>query len=118
VSNIMKGAACGGSNCNAMLKAQMLAVALDVYFDDPAIANASTDLTSICVDTATCPAPEDDSGAFGGAASRTVSQTLSYTASQSNSGGGSWYGNVKATQVMAKDVFQAISNQAASSPSG
>ena len=80
------------------------------------IADASVDLTNICIGTAACPAPEDDSGAFGGAASLTVSQILSYAASQSNPGGSSWYGNVKVAQVKAKDVFQAISNQAASSP--
>jgi len=62
------------------------------------------------------PAIENDSGAFGGAASLTVSQILDYAASQSNAGGSSWYGNVKAKEVMAKDTFQAISSQAASSP--
>jgi hypothetical protein len=115
VSSVMKSAACGAPSCNAALKAQMLAAALDVYFDDPAIADASVDLTNICTDV-TCSASEDDSGAFGGAASLTVSQILSYAANQSNPGGSTWYGNVKATQIMAKDVLQAISNQAASSP--
>jgi len=98
-----------------MLKAQMLATALDVFFDDPAMANANVDLTKICTDV-TCSATENDSGAFGGAASLTVSQILDYAASQSNAGGSSWYGNVKAKQVLAKDTFQAISNQAVSSP--
>jgi hypothetical protein len=120
VANVMKNATCGGPSCNAMLKAQMLAAALDVYFDDPAIADATVDLTNVCTDIGSCSSTEDDSGAFGGAANMTVSQILDYAANQSNSGGSSWYGNVKATQVMAKDVFQAISNQAVSSlqPSG
>lgn len=60
--------------------------------------------------------PGLDSGAFGGAASLTVSQALGYAAGQSNVGGSTWYGNVKASQVMAVDVFQAISSQEASSP--
>ena len=114
VSKVMSSASCGGS-CNTMLKAQMLATALDVFFDDPAMANANVDLTKICTDV-TCSATENDSGAFGGAASLTVSQILDYAASQSNAGGSSWYGNVKAKQVLAKDTFQAISNQAVSSP--
>ena len=62
VYNTIKAATCGGSTCNAMLKAQMLA----------------------------------------------------YAASQSNAGGSTWYGNVKATQVLAKDAFDAINNQVAS----
>jgi hypothetical protein len=115
VDSVMSAATCSGSSCNGMLKAQMLATALDVYLDDPALASASVDLTGICTDT-TCSATEDDSGAFGGAASLTVSQILAYAAGQSSAGGGTWYGNVKANQVMAKDVFQAISNQEASSP--
>ena len=70
----------------------------------------------ICTDIGTCSAFEDDSGAFAGAVSLTVAQALGYAASQSDAGGTTWYGNVKATQVMAKDVFQAISSQAVSSP--
>jgi hypothetical protein len=35
---------------------------------------------------------------------------LSYAASQSNSGGSSWYGNVVATQTSAKNGFDAINN--------
>ena len=65
---------------------------------------------------ATCSATENDSGAFGGAASLTVSQILDYAASQSNAGGSSWYGNVKATQGLAKDAFDSINNQTAVSP--
>jgi hypothetical protein len=91
-------------------------LALNVYFDDPAVANASVDLTDICTDIVTCAASEDDSGAFGGAASLTVSQILGFAAGQSNAGGSTWYGNIKAKQVLAKDTFQAISNQVVSSP--
>jgi hypothetical protein len=116
VASVMNKATCTGTVCNTMLKAQMLATALDVYFNDPAIANATVDLTSICSDVATCSATEDDSAAFGGAASLTVSQILDYAAGQSNASGSSWYGNVKTKQVLAKDAFQAISNLAVSSP--
>ena len=33
-----------------------------------------------------------------------------------NAGGSTWYGNVKATQVLAKDAFDAINNQVAFAP--
>jgi len=126
VYNVIKGSTsnCGGSTCNAMLKAQMLATALDVYFSDPALGgnklNATVpigavtiDLKHVCVDIPTCSSFVDVSSAFGGAASMTVSQMLAYAASQSNVGGSTWYGNVKATQVLAKDAFDAINNQVA-----
>jgi hypothetical protein len=46
----------------------------------------------------------------------TVSLMLSYSAMQSNAGGSTWYGNVKATQGLAKDAFDSINNQAAVGP--
>jgi hypothetical protein len=127
VYNVIKAADCGGSTCNAMLKAQMLATALDVYFSDPAlggnklnapspIGGVTIDLTAICTDIPTCSNHVDVSSAFGGATSLTVSQMLAYAASQSNVGGSTWYGNVKAAQVLAKDAFDAINNQVAFSP--
>jgi hypothetical protein len=107
-----------------MLKAQMLATALNVYFSDPALGgnaiNAGTPiggvtivLTMVCTDIPTCSTFVDVSSAFGGAASLTVSQMLAFAASMSNVGGSIWYGNVKATQVLAKDAFDAINNQVA-----
>jgi hypothetical protein len=133
VYNVIKAATCGGSTCNAMLKAQMLATALDVYFGkgpggnpigaSTVIGNDVIDLTKICemIDgsggTATCSSSsENASSAFGGATSATVSQLLTYAASQSNVGGGIWYANVKTTQVLAKDTFDAINNQVAFAP--
>lgn len=131
VYNIIKAANAGGSTMNAMLKAQMLATALDVYFSDPAlggnkvgapapIGGVAIDLTKIChmIDSsggiATCSGTyENVSSAFGGASSLTVSQMLAYAASQSNAGGSIWYGQVKATQGLAKDAFDAINNQVA-----
>ncbi len=38
VYNIIKAANASGASMNAMLKAQMLATALDVYFSDPSLA--------------------------------------------------------------------------------
>jgi hypothetical protein len=130
VYGIIKVATCGGTTCNAMLKAQMLATALDVYFSDPAlgtnkikapapIGGVTIDLTLICqmIDgsgSSTCSGVyEDASSAFGGSSSLTVSQMLAYAASQSNAGGSTWYGQVKATQALAKDAFDAINNQVA-----
>ena len=54
---------------------------------------------------------KSSSPAFGGATSMTVMQMLTYAASQSNVGGSVWYGQVKATQELAKDAFDAINNQ-------
>jgi hypothetical protein len=133
VYNVIKAANASGSSMNAMLKAQMLATALDVYFGggpggNPinapvVIGNVTIDLTSIChmIDgsnsTATCSGSfENVSSAFGGAGSLTVSQMLTYAASQSNAGGSVWYAQVKATQQLAKDAFDAINNQVAFAP--
>ncbi len=131
VLNVIKAANASGSSMNAMLKAQMLATSLDVYFSDPAlggnkigapapIGGVAIDLTKICkmIDgsggTATCSGTyESVSSAFGGATSLTVSQMLTFAASQSNAGGSAWYGNVKATQELAKNAFDAINNQVA-----
>ena len=102
---------------NAMLKAQMLATALDVYFSNPAlggnkigapapIGGVTVDLTWVKAGTGY----QNVSGAFGGATSLTVSQMLAYAASQSNLGGSMWYANVKTTQEKAKNAFDAINN--------
>jgi len=134
VTTVIKAANASGAAMNAMLKAQMLATALDVYFSDPAlggnkinapapIGGKAIDLTKICkmIDstggTATCSgALQNTSSAFGGATSLTVSQILAYAASRSNSGGIAWYGQVKATQELAKNTFDAINNQVAFAP--
>jgi len=134
---VFKAATCSGpasAPCNAMLKAQMLATAFDVYFSDSVvngfggnkinaphpIGGITIDLTNICkmIDgaggTATCGnAYEDASSAFDNNASLTVLQMLSAAAGHSNAGGTIWYGNVKATQVLAKDAFDAVNNQVA-----
>ena len=128
VTNIIKAANASGASMNAMLKAQMLATALDVYFSDPALGTnkigaplplggVKIDLTNICkmIDgsggAATCSGTyENTSAAFGGATSKTVLELLTYAAGQSNVGGTTWYGQVKATQGLAKDTFDAINN--------
>jgi hypothetical protein len=131
VTNLIKAANASGAAMNAMLKAQMLATALDVYFSDPAlggnkiaaptpIGGIAIDLTLVCqmIDasggTGTCSGTyENASAAFGGATHLTVSQMIGYASSQSNAGGSFWYANVKATQQLAKDAFDAINNQVA-----
>jgi hypothetical protein len=115
VYNVIKAATCGGSTCNAMLKAQMLATALNVFFGVTP-GNMVIDLVHGCsmIDgsggTATCNGSENWSSVFGGATSLTVSQMLTYAAGQSNVGGTTWYGQNKANQVKAKDAFDAINN--------
>jgi hypothetical protein len=113
VTNVIKSASCGGSTCNAMLKAQMLATALNVYFSNSGLGGTTIDLTKICTDIPTCSTFVNVSSAFGGATSLTVSQMLAFAGSTSNVGGSTWYGNVKATQVLTKDAFDAINNQVA-----
>lgn len=41
---------------------------------------------------------------------------LTYAASQSNVGGSNWYANVKTTQELTKDAFDAINNQKVFNP--
>jgi hypothetical protein len=133
VTTIIKAANASGAAMNAMLKAQMLATALDVYFSDATlggvkisapsgpIGSVSVDLQAVCkmidnptTGSATCSGIyQNVSAAFGGAPCLTVSQILAYAASQSNVGGTTWYVNVKATQELAKNTFDAINNQVA-----
>jgi len=136
VTTVIKGANASGASMNAMLKGQMLATALDVYFSDgslggnrigaPApVGGVTIDLTVVCAtvinptpSTAACSGgiTENAGPAFLGATSKTVSDILAYAASQSNSGGSAWYGQVKTTQELAKDTFDAINNQLAFAP--
>jgi hypothetical protein len=104
-----------------LLKAKMLATALDVYFSDPALGGNkilapapigpdSIDLTYIG------PTYENVSAAFGAATSLSVSAMLTYAASQSNIGGSSWYGNNTVTTNKALDAFDLVNNQLAFLP--
>ena len=103
-----------GSTMNAMLKAQMLATALDVYFSGSSLGGnrigAPVAIGGVVIDLIL---PENAGSAFGGATSMTVSGLLAYASSQSSSGGGTWYGNNKAIQGLAKDLFDNINNQTA-----
>jgi len=138
VYSVIKAATCTSTSktCNAMLKAQMLATALDVYFSNPAlggnkigafnglgssqpaIGSVTIDLTQVCqmIDgsggSSCAGAYENVSSAFGGATSLTVLGMLTYqnTSDPAADAGASWYGQVKATQVLAKDGFDAINN--------
>lgn len=100
-----------GPSMNAMLKAQMLATALDVYFSDPSLGGnkigSPLPLGGVKVDVSNA------SAAFGGATAMTVNQLLTHAAAQSNAGGSIWYGNVKAIQEAAKNTFDAINNSRA-----
>jgi hypothetical protein len=46
----------------------------------------------------------------------TVMQMLLYQNGVSKAGGSTWYGNVKTTQELAKDAFDAINNEVALAP--
>ena len=133
VYNVIKAANAGGSTMNAMLKAQMLATALDVYFSDPAlggnkigasspIGGREIDLTQVCImidnsgGSGVCSGSfENTSSAFNNTTcpTTTVQYLLTWAGSQSNAGGSVWYGNVKPTQALAKNTFDAINNQVA-----
>lgn len=123
ITNVIKAANASGASMNAMLKGQMLATALDVYFSTPALGGnvinapqplggVHINLASVCTDL-TCAAYEDAGPAFGGAASMTVADLLAYASSQSNVGGSLWYANVKGIQELAKDTFDVINNKLA-----
>jgi len=96
---------------NAILKAQMLATALTVYFSSsaggsvlkPTLGSQKVDLTHIF-------GSENTSSAFGGATCLTVGTILSFAASKSNAGGSIWYGQNKTTQGYAKDTITGINN--------
>ena len=132
ITKIIKAASSAGPAMNAMLQAQMLATALDVYFSDPALGGnrlnaaspigaVSVDLTKVCKAASTVGSTcttgfANVTSAFGGATSLTVMQMLSAAAGQSNIGGTVWYSNVKAAQEKAKDAFEAINNERTLSP--
>jgi hypothetical protein len=135
VYTIIKNATCTSTSktCNTMLRAQMLATALDVYFSTPNLGgnkiNAPTplggvnvDLTNICkmidgTSSSSCSGSYENTGSAFGAppTCQTVSQLLQYqnTSDPSADAGANWYGQVKATQVLAKDTFDSINNQVA-----
>jgi hypothetical protein len=120
VTKLIDAADASGAAMNAMLKAQMLATALDVFFSNPALGgnkiNAPAPIGGVSIDLTRVPPSGNTSSAFGGATRMTVSQILAYAAGKSNAGGSVWYGNVKPTQELAKNVFNAINNEWALRP--
>jgi hypothetical protein len=122
VNNVIKAANAGGATMNAMLKGQMLATALDVYFSESShnaikapspIGALKVDLTKVCTNIPSCTKFVNASSAFGGATSMTVLELLEYAASKSDAGGKTWYEQKKSIQELAKDTFDAINNQVA-----
>jgi hypothetical protein len=131
---LVKAATARSASMNAMLKAQMLATALSVYFSDPQlggnrlsasapIGGRRIDLTAVCrllgssTGTATCSGVcRDASPAFDNASSLTVARMLEVASGHSNTAGSIWYSNVKRTQELAKDAFDAVNNQVAFAP--
>jgi hypothetical protein len=137
VATIIKNATCTSTSktCNTMLRAQMLATALDVYFSDASLGGnrinapapigaVQIDLSQVCkmIDgsggTATCGNSfENASSEFGNPAGSCLSVLgmLQYenTADPLADAGAVWYLQVKATQVVAKDAFDAINNKVA-----
>lgn len=124
VTTVIKSANASGASMNAMLKGQMLATALDVYFSTPALGGnkinapaplggVKVDLTQICANIGSCTVFVDTRSSFGNATALTVNQLLSHAASRSNAGGSLWYGQVKNgpnSQELAKNTFDAINN--------
>jgi hypothetical protein len=138
VYTVIKAATCTSTSktCNSMLKAQMLATALNVYFSDPtlggdkialfnggntvSLGGVKVDLTKICAmidgtgGTATCSGTyENVSAEFGGATCLSVINMLLYqnTSDPAVDAGAYWYQQIKAQQVLAKDAFDATNNQ-------
>jgi len=121
--NEIQAAHAGGVSMHAMLTPLGLAKSLDVLFSTSGLGGVAIDLTKVCSvsdqsnGTGNCSGTYiNTSAAFGGATSLTVLQIMAYAASQSNVGGSFWYANVKNTQFLAKDTFDAINNQLAFAP--
>ena len=111
VTTVIKAASAKGAAMNAMLKAQMLASALDVYFSDPSLGGnllgAPVRIGAVRIDLS------GKGAAFGGAASLSVAQMLAWQNTVATSAGTSWYGNDKRIQELAKNAFDQINNQVA-----
>lgn len=89
------------SDMRSMLKAQMLGTALSVHYLNPALASLNVDLAHVD--------GKDVRPSFGGAASMTVADALTYVSNQLV--GTTWYpSNNKVLQEGAKNLFDAINN--------
>jgi hypothetical protein len=109
VYDVIKAANASGATMDAMLRAQMLATALNVFFG-VTNGNEMIDLQHGCkmIDssngTATCSGAEDWRPAFNNQNSMSVNDMLSWAASHFS------YGGSKTLQGLAKDAFDAINN--------
>jgi hypothetical protein len=115
VTNIIKAANASGASMNAMLKSQMLATALDVYFSgnegDPlhsiSLGGVRVDLTNI--------GGVNESAAFSSGcetvnAMLTDASIAATTATAANTLASPWYGQTKAVQGKAEASFDAVNN--------
>jgi YD repeat-containing protein len=120
VQGIIKSASASGASMNGMLKAQMLAVALDVYFSDGSLGGnkigAPAPIGAVTIDLTHVGSSAENTSAAFGANSMSIAQLLSYAAGKSNPGGTTWYAQVKGTQGLAKDTFDAICNSLVYAP--
>jgi hypothetical protein len=117
--------------CNPMVRAQMLATALNVFYTGTGFTSTQIgsvkppsnflghtnlggikiDLKNVCFPIPSCSANVDASSVFGPADALTVQQALDFQNTVATAPtGASWYGQDKAKQVLAKDVFDAINN--------
>lgn len=137
VYTLIKAANAGGAAMNPMLKAQMLATALDVYFSTPDLGGNKISFhtskpAASCTTGTTCglgAVTVDLTNIFGqnveaaftvppASSSQTVDQLLNEASSHSNTGGTQWYlktvktkvGGTKSIQGLAKNTFTAINN--------
>lgn len=104
VSNVIKAANASGATMNAMLKAQMLAAALNYYYTtvEPTRGAPYGSLSKMVFDITKW------SGGFGGVTQMTLMQMLKYADLQYVVATKVWYGGNKTIQGLAKDAFQAV----------
>ena len=103
----------------SMLRAQMLATALDVFFSRTGLGELDVDLARVCNQPASCASPSDPApngfvaamAAFGDAAHLKVKDLLAYAASRLVNA--TWYDDMKTLQELAKDTFAAINGERA-----
>lgn len=106
VTGVINAATASGDG-TAMLKGQLLATALDVFYSQSSLGNPKkaphADIGSITIDTSAWKA------AFGGRTSMTVLDMITYASAQYTASGG-WYGGNKTLVTTAIAAFGAINN--------
>jgi hypothetical protein len=127
------------SNLNAMLKAQILGTALNIYFSDPLmggnrlgapapIGQSLVDLQHLCnlkdlpSGEAVCSGIRDVSAAFNGESSMSVAALVEWASAQASPASSTnrlaspWYGQDKTLQDLSKDAFDSINNNVGFAP--